>query len=59
MKEYLMYDMKQNEICVGIFNSVKDIAEYTGNTEGSIFSAISRNAKIKARYKVHKIEVRK
>ncbi len=54
-KLYGLYDIKKNEQCVGIFTSVKSIAQYTGNTVGSVYSAISRNNKIKARYKVVKI----
>ena len=56
-KVYGLYDTKDKNQCVGIFKKAKNIAKYTGNTIGSIYSAISKGNKVKARYEIVKIRV--
>lgn len=53
---YGVYDMKNNEICVGVFKRTKEIAEYFNTTDVSIRTAnLYRKALRDCRYKIVKI----
>lgn len=54
---YGIYDMKNNEQCVGIFDSVSEVAQYFNRKKERIQSAITRNNWIKARYLVKRIKM--
>lgn len=47
---YGVYDTKNFEQCVGIFESAKELAKYFNSTENSMWSSITRKRKIKNRY---------
>lgn len=47
---YGVYDLQNNEICVGIFDNRKDLADFFGKTINTIGGAITRKNKIKKRY---------
>lgn len=54
-KVYAVYDTKNQEECIGVFDKVQDIAEYFNMTKGSILSDISKKNKIKHRYEIIRI----
>ena len=57
MRLYAMYDMKNNEQCVGIFDNLKEIAKFINNNNlRSLSSAISHKKKLKNRYEVKILE---
>ena len=47
---YGVYDLQNNEICVGIFDNRKDLADFFGKTINIIGGVITRKNKIKKRY---------
>ena len=53
---YAVYDTKYYEQCIGIFDNVKQIADYFNMSKHSVLSAITRKNKIKYRYLVERIE---
>lgn len=57
---YGLYDSKQNNICVGIFDRAKDVADYLDIKVDSIYVAISTTGKVGKKigedYKIKKIE---
>ena len=53
---YAVYDIKDHEQCIGIFDKAKDIAAYFGMSLDSIHSGRSKGCLIKQRYQVEKIE---
>ena len=55
-KIYAIYDMKDNEQCIGVFDKLREIAEYFNMSERCISSEISRKRNIKNQYKVVRIE---
>lgn len=52
---YGIYDTKNNEQCLGIFEKIKDIAKYFNTSEHVIRSTITRKSKRKHRYLIIKI----
>lgn len=54
-KIYGVYDMKNNEQCVGIFLGGEELAKFFGVTRGSIFSMMSRGEKPEHRYLIERI----
>ena len=56
LKLYALYDTKNGGICVGVFEGGEAVAEYTGNTLGSVYAAVSNDRKLRARYEIVKIE---
>lgn len=53
---YGVYDTKNNEQCVGVFNDLKEIAKYFNTSVDCIGSTITRKSKRKHRYLIIKIE---
>ncbi len=54
---YGIYDIKENEQCVGIFLAIKDIAKFFNTSSQSISSTICRGELRKHRYLIKRIEV--
>lgn len=53
---YGIYDTKNNEQCLGIFEKIKDIAKYFNTSEYVIRSTITRKSKREHRYLITKIK---
>lgn len=53
---YAIYDLKNNEQCVAIFDKVKDVAKYFNTSESSIRSSITRGSKRNRRYIIIKLD---
>lgn len=56
---YAVYDMKNNEQCIGIFDTRKEIAKYFNTTANCIGSEITRKQKRKHRYLIKKLKKEK
>ena len=52
---YAIYDLKNKEQCVAIFDKVKEIAKYFDTTENTIRTAIARKYKRNCRYIIIKV----
>ncbi len=55
MKFYGVYDLKDNEQCVGIFN-IKELAKFFNCSDNTIRTAISKKYLRNSRYLILKIE---
>lgn len=53
---YGVYDMKNYEQCIGIFDTLKEVAKFLDRNYTTCAGTFSRNSKIGARYKIVKIE---
>lgn len=53
---YAIYDIKDNELCCGIFETRKEIAKYFNTTSNYIGTALCRGNLIARRYRIEKIE---
>lgn len=53
---YAIYDLKNNEQRVAIFDKVKEIAKYFDTTENTIRTAIARKSKRNRRYIIIKLD---
>lgn len=53
---YAIYDTKEAEQCVAVFDTRKEVAKYFGVSSNSIGSSICRKQKRKHRYLIVKIE---
>lgn len=53
---YAVYDLRNKEQCVGIFNRVKDVAKYFGIKTESIYNGQYKGCLIKHRYILIKID---
>ena len=53
---YAIYDLKDKEQCVAIFNNIKEIAKYFNTTERTIRTAITRKQKRERRYLIVKLK---
>ena len=53
---YAIYDLKNNEQCVAIFDKVKVVAKYFNTSESSIRSSITRGSKRNRRYIIIKLD---
>jgi len=53
---YGVYDTKNNEQCVGVFDTAREIGLYFNKSTSSIHSAICRQNKINARFIIIKIK---
>jgi len=47
---YAVYDMKDSETCVGVFETVKEVAKSLGIKTNHVSSIISKKKKYKSRY---------
>ena len=53
---YAVYDLKDHEQCIGIFDRAQDVADYFGMERASVFTARAKGCLIKHRYSVEKIK---
>lgn len=53
---YAIYDLKENEMCVGVFDSCREVANYFETTENAIYSIVSRNQTKGKRFKIVSIK---
>ena len=53
---YAVYDMKNQEQCMGVFDTRKELAKFFNSTPNSIGSMISRKKKFKRRYLIEKVK---
>lgn len=54
---YVVYDMKNSEMCIGIFKKRKEVAKFLNMAENSIGSDICRKYYAKGRYLIEKINI--
>lgn len=53
---YGVYDLEDNEVCVGIFDKANEVAEYLGVKHASVNTAIYRyGGRVLRRYRVEKV----
>lgn len=52
---YAVYDLKEKEQYIGIFENVKEMAEYFNSTANSLSSILCKKRLYKKRYKIEKI----
>lgn len=56
-KIYAVYDTKNNEQCIGIFDTLQQVVNYLDISNTRVLaSAISKGNKLKARYEVVRME---
>ena len=56
-KIYAVYDIKDNEQCIGIFDKLQQVVDYLETKNVNVLaSAISKQNTIKTKYKVMRIE---
>ena len=53
---YAIYDMKDKELCVGVFDYRQEAASYLGIHKDSLNRNIQKQTLVKNQYKVMKIE---
>ena len=53
---YAIYDTKNNEQCVAVFDTRKEVANYFNTTANCIGTAITRKHKRKRRYLIEKLK---
>lgn len=53
---YGVYDMKDNEQCIGVFDTLKEVAKFLNRSYNTCAGTFYRNSKIGARYKIIKIK---
>lgn len=53
---YAVYDLKDHEQCIGIFDRAQDVANYFGMSKDSLFSGKSKGCLIKHRYSMVRID---
>lgn len=56
MKFYGVYDLKDNEQCVGIFKTTKELAKFFDCSDNSIRTTISKKHLRDSRYLILRIE---
>lgn len=53
---YAVYDLKDHEQCIGVFDTAQDVADYFEMSRSSVYSGKSKGCLINQRYQVEKIE---
>ena len=53
---YALYDTENNGICVGVFDTLKELGDYAGITESGACDAVNSNHLIQTRYRAKRIE---
>lgn len=53
---YAVYDMKNKEQCMGVFDTRKEVAKFFNSTPRSIGTMISLKRKFERRYLIEKVE---
>lgn len=56
-KYYAVYDMEEDEQCIGVFNTVLEVAKYFGIQPHSVSSSMCKKCLIKHRYEVNRINI--
>jgi hypothetical protein len=56
VKMYVVYDMKNQEQCMGVFDNRKELAKFFNTTPNSIGAMICRKQKFERRYLIEKVE---
>lgn len=56
---YYVYDLKQNEMCVGMFKDREEMKEKMNFNEYAVQRNLRRETFVKARYNISRIEVPK
>ena len=56
---YYVYDLKQNEMCIGMFKDREEMKEKMNFNEYAVQRNLRRETFIKARYNISRIEVPK
>ena len=51
MTVYGIYDTKDKDVCIGVFN-IYELVEYTNMTRGSIYSMVNKKCLWKHRYRI-------
>ena len=54
---YIIYDMKDSEQCIGIFEQLKEVAKFFNTSSASISSSISRKEKRNHRYLIERVKI--
>lgn len=54
---YAVYDTQDNEQCIGVFNTVVEVAKYFGLEPHSVSSSMYKKCLIKHRYEVKRINI--
>jgi hypothetical protein len=53
---YVIYDVKDSDVCVGVYDTVKEIANLWGITPNHVSSIISKKKKFKCRYSIEVVK---
>lgn len=53
---YGIYNIKDSEQCVAIFDTLKQVADYLTKSEANISKAVNQNRTVSKKYKICKIE---
>lgn len=53
---YVVYDMKNQEQCMGVFDNRKELAKFFNTTPNSVGSMMSLKRKFERRYLIEKVE---
>lgn len=53
---YVIYDLKDNETCVGSYDSIHDITKALGIKQNHVHSIVSKKTKYKKRYRIEYIK---
>lgn len=53
---YAVYDLKDKEQCIGIFDNCQELADYFNTTKNAIYSLMSHGYKRAGKYEIIKIE---
>lgn len=56
---YYVYDLKQNEMCIGMFKDREEMKEKMNFNEYAVQRNLRRETFVKARYNISRIEVPK
>ena len=56
LKMYVVYDMKNQEQCMGVFDTRKELAKFFNTTPNSVGSMMSLKRKFERRYLIEKIK---
>lgn len=56
VKMYVVYDMKNQEQCVGVFDTRKEVAKFFNSTPRSIGTMISLKRKFERRYLIERVK---
>lgn len=52
---YAIYDIKHNQVCLGVFDTYKEAGDYLGLSPDAVYYAIKRKSVMKGRYVARKL----